>query len=69
MQEDRLDVNIKALTDSVIKNLFKLGALQEGGDKKNCRSVASQCDVSVKMDNSIVICASKLWANLAIANF
>ncbi|KAH1019210.1 hypothetical protein HUJ04_009061 [Dendroctonus ponderosae] len=54
VQEDRLDVNIKALTDSVIKKLFKLGALQEGDDQEKSRSVASQCNVSVKMDTSVM---------------
>lgn len=53
VQVDKLDVNIKGLTDSVIKNLFKLGALQETSDKGGKHSVESQCNVSVRMDTSL----------------
>ncbi|CAH1954654.1 unnamed protein product [Acanthoscelides obtectus] len=51
VQNDRLEVNIKKLVDSVIKNLFKLGALKE-----SCGKIKEKVDplgnVSVKMDTS-----------------
>ncbi|KAL1505822.1 hypothetical protein ABEB36_005294 [Hypothenemus hampei] len=53
VQMDRLNVNIKKLTDNVIKQLFKMGALQESTDKVNERSIESQCNVTVKLDTSI----------------
>ncbi|XP_066141464.1 helicase POLQ-like [Euwallacea fornicatus] len=52
VQVDKLGVDIKRLTDSVIKKLFKLGALQESSAKGNERSVQSQCNVTVKMDQT-----------------
>ncbi|XP_066259214.1 helicase POLQ-like [Euwallacea similis] len=52
VQVDKLGVDIKRLTDSVIKKLFKLGALQESTAKGNEGSVQSQCNVTVKMDQT-----------------
>ncbi|KAJ8931770.1 hypothetical protein NQ314_015302 [Rhamnusium bicolor] len=53
VQSTILEVDIKKLTDKIIKNLFKLGALQEScGKKINEEGSSAMCDVSVKMDVS-----------------
>lgn len=53
VQCEKLEVNLKKLTDLVIKNLFKLGALKE-----SCGKVKNQynplIDVSVNMEVSLV---------------
>uniref|UniRef100_A0A6P7FQQ0 Helicase POLQ-like n=1 Tax=Diabrotica virgifera virgifera TaxID=50390 RepID=A0A6P7FQQ0_DIAVI len=52
VQSDQQEVNIKQLTDKVIKNLFKLGALKEL-DVVYKEETNTKCDVSVRMDTSI----------------
>ncbi|KAJ8958309.1 hypothetical protein NQ318_017455 [Aromia moschata] len=52
VQSDRLEVNTKKLTDKVIRNLFKLGALKESCGIQRTESSSALCDVSVKMDVS-----------------
>ncbi|CAG9764616.1 unnamed protein product [Ceutorhynchus assimilis] len=52
VQVDKLDINIKQLTDGIIKKLFKMGALEEGTDKGNRKSLESQCNVTVKLDST-----------------
>ncbi|KAG5898460.1 hypothetical protein JTB14_015467 [Gonioctena quinquepunctata] len=52
VQTEKLNVNIKTLTDKVIKNLFKLGALKESCGIQRTESSHSICDVTVKMDTS-----------------
>ncbi|XP_072378411.1 helicase POLQ-like isoform X1 [Diabrotica undecimpunctata] len=52
VQSDQQEVNIKQLTDKVIKNLFKLGALKEF-DVVYKEEPNTKCDVSVRMDTSI----------------
>lgn len=50
-QNKMLEVNMKTLTDKVIRNLFKLGALKESCAVKEKDSSALG-DVSVRMDTS-----------------
>ncbi|XP_074030719.1 mutagen-sensitive 301 isoform X2 [Leptinotarsa decemlineata] len=54
VQSNKLEVNIKILTDKVIKNLFKLGALKESCGIQKTESSNTICDISVKMDTSVV---------------
>lgn len=55
VQCEKLEVNLKKMTDLVIKNLFKLGALKE-----SCGKIKNQynplVDVSVKMDVRLISC-------------
>ncbi|CAG9822832.1 unnamed protein product [Phaedon cochleariae] len=53
VQRDKLEVDIKFLTDQVIKNLFKLGALKESAGKQKQCSFSGLRDVSVRMNTSI----------------
>ncbi|XP_063926128.1 helicase POLQ-like isoform X2 [Zophobas morio] len=50
IQSERLSVNLKKLTDKVLSDLFKLGALQEADLSKSENHIS--CDVTVKMDTS-----------------
>jgi POLQ-like helicase len=51
IQSERLEVNVKKLTDRVIGDLFKLGALQEADLTKAENN--RQCDVTVRMETSV----------------
>ncbi|KAF7283875.1 hypothetical protein GWI33_022906 [Rhynchophorus ferrugineus] len=52
VQENKLNIDIKKLTDTVIKNLFKLGALEESCAKG--KESTAICNISVKMDTSTI---------------
>ncbi|KAJ8984879.1 hypothetical protein NQ317_002719 [Molorchus minor] len=52
VQMDRLEVDLKTLTDKVIRNLFKLGALKEECGIVKKSEETPLCDVSVKMNVS-----------------
>lgn len=48
IQQQRFDINVKKLTDTAIKELFKLGALQNPED-------VNKQDVSVNLDATVRI--------------
>ncbi|XP_008190461.2 helicase POLQ-like isoform X1 [Tribolium castaneum] len=50
IQSERLEINLKKLTDKAISDLFKLGALQEADLSKKENTI--DCDVTVKMETS-----------------
>ncbi|XP_057669741.1 helicase POLQ-like isoform X1 [Diorhabda carinulata] len=54
VQKNVLDVDIKKITDAVIKNLFKLGALKDYASKVKEKDISTGlADVSVRMDTSL----------------
>ncbi|XP_044259159.1 helicase POLQ-like [Tribolium madens] len=50
IQSERLEVNLKKITDKAISDLFKLGALQEADLSKKENNL--DCDVTVRMETS-----------------
>lgn len=52
VQSEQLGVNLKKLTDNIIKNLFKLGALKESCGKVKKEVIEPLVDITIKMDVS-----------------
>lgn len=53
VQQQKLGVQLKKLTDEVIIRLFKIGALEAPSKKKGLSSSVGSSDLSVKMDTSV----------------
>ncbi|XP_060525530.1 helicase POLQ-like isoform X2 [Cylas formicarius] len=52
VQRDKLEVDIKAMTDNAIKCLFKMGAIEESCSR-NKKPTSNICDFTVKLDMTL----------------
>lgn len=52
VQAEKLGVNVKKMTDTILRSLFKLGALKESCGKQKIETYESLADLTVKMDVS-----------------
>ncbi|XP_018331856.1 helicase POLQ-like [Agrilus planipennis] len=59
VQQDKLNVNMKNLTDNAICSLFKLGALQTNAQKQSSSTSTSSSHISLRMETSTIVNESK----------
>lgn len=60
VQAQKLDVNVKKITDIILRSLFKLGALKESCGKAKKETYEPLGDVTVRMEVSIQV-VNVLW--------